>query len=244
MKRILVWPDWHLPYHHKKATKIAIDIAKDFKPHCVVSLGDMYDCNSVSSHDPNPDKHARFVDERDESNEVLDALLSALPVGCEKHILLGNHEDMLRRFVWRKASALSGLVSLDDPFGLVKRKFNVIPYRHMLKIGKVNFSHDIGGAGANAARNALARVQGNIIQGHTHRATLIYETNAQGKAHFACTGGWLGDPSHTTSYMDLHSAQTQWTHSVVKLFMRNDGSADIELCPVFRGITSGMLRKA
>lgn len=232
-KRILVWPDWHLPYHHKKATAEAVYFAKQYKPNVFVDLGDMFDCNSVSSHDPNPSKHLRFVEERDEGLAELDKLLAVLPRNCDRHITMGNHEDMLRRYVWRRAAALDGLVSFDDPFGLTARKFTITPHRHMLKVGKVHFSHDIGGAGQGAAINALRRVQGNVVQGHNHRAVLVYETNARGKSHFGCSAGWLGDPNHVSDYMDVHSAKTQWNHAVVTIEMDKHGMALAQIHPIF-----------
>lgn len=232
-RRILVWPDIHYPQHSVKAVDEALHFAKLYKPDIFVQLGDMFTANSVSSHDPNPRKHLRWVDERAESLNELDKLVKVLGPKCEKHITLGNHEDMLRRYIWRRAAALDGLIDIGDSFGLRERNFKVTPYRHLLKIGKVHFNHDIGGAGGNAAEKALQKVQGNIIQGHNHRAKVVYETNARGKAHFGCSAGWLGDPEGTIDYMPLHDARTQWSHNFVTLDMDPAGHVHLQMHPIF-----------
>jgi predicted phosphodiesterase len=232
MRRILVWPDVHYPYHSDKAVSEALRFARDYKPDTFVQLGDMYDCHAVSGHDRDPDKHGKLGREIDEANVEVDRLCRTLG-GCEKYIVHGNHEDRVRRYVWQRAPALHGMFSLDDVFGLKSRGFKQTQYRKMLKLGKVHFSHDIGGSGKNAADAALVRVGGNIVVGHNHRAKLLFENNARQKPHFAMSVGWLGDPEQVVDYFNVHLAKTQWTWAFATIEMSSDGTAKPSLIPVF-----------
>lgn len=223
----------HLPYVHKAALKEATARAKSFKPDTFIQIGDMFDCHSVTRHARNPSKARAFVDEIAESWSIMKGPMRVLNATVKRfHFTEGNHELWLRKLVWRASPELDGLLP-SDPFRLKENGFLVTPYRHMLKIGKVWFNHDVGGAGIQAARKALSAVQGNIVQGHTHRAEIVYETNAKGVSHFGCVAGWLGDPSEVIDYMSPTVAAKNWSHACVEILMDSDGNADAKLCPLF-----------
>lgn len=231
--RILVIPDVHLPYEDPRAWREAIYIAKSYRPTIMVQGGDLFDCHSVSSHDRSPDKHSRLREEVDESIVKLMPLLKAVGTHCELRVTMGNHEDRVRRYVWSKAEALHGMFSLTDPFGLEGLGFKVTQYRRMLKIGKVHFSHDIGGSGANAADKALSNVCGNVVSNHCHRAKLVFENNARYKPHFGMTPGWLGDPEQVIDYTDVHLAKTRWMHAVATIDMDKFGNGMPRIIPIW-----------
>lgn len=232
-ERILVLPDIHLPYASDAALVEAARFAKGYRPTIVVQLGDMFDCHSVTGHMQNPNKARLFIQERDSGWAQLAPLLKVLrKTAGEFHFTEGNHELWLRKKVWGHAPALEGLL-VKDPFRLHEHGFKVVPYRQMLKIGKVYFNHDIGGAGPNAAQKALDIVQGNIIQGHNHRACMVVETNGKGVSHFGISAGWLGDPAEVADYMSPFTAAKKWTHSVVRVDMNPDGTALPQIVPLF-----------
>ena len=53
---LLIVPDVHVPYHDKRAWELMLAVGKDLKPQVLVSLGDMMDFYSVSSHSKNPNR--------------------------------------------------------------------------------------------------------------------------------------------------------------------------------------------
>ena len=199
----------------------------------MIQLGDMFDCHSVTGHLRNPRKARLMIEERDAGWAQFSPLRKVLMRTAKRwDITMGNHEIWLMKRLWADAPCLEGLL-VNDPLRLHEHGFNVVPYRRMLKVGKVFFNHDIGGAGPHAAQRALNTVQGNIIQGHTHRASMVVETNAKGVAHFGITAGWLGDATAVDDYMSPFLAAKQWTHAVVSVDVAKDGSARANLVPLF-----------
>jgi hypothetical protein len=231
-KKILVLGDVHLGAHSVEALKEVGKFARAYKPDVLVSLGDLFDCESVSSHDRNPATPTRLVDELASCHPDLDSLLAALPARCERRITLGNHSDRFRRYVWRNAPALDGLIQLDDVFGLKARGFACTPYGQLLKIGKFHFTHDLGKSGAGAARHALQVVQGNILIGHTHRLEVVYEGNPRGKPHVGCSAGWLGDPRRI-NYRHAALVKKDWMQAYVTIDMDGDGNGLLRQYPLY-----------
>lgn len=89
LKRILIVPDTHRPYHNVKAWGLMLKAAKAFKPHTVVCIGDLADFYSVSSHSKDPQRISALEDEVADVNVALDELDA---LGAEdKHFIAGNH---------------------------------------------------------------------------------------------------------------------------------------------------------
>ena len=232
VKRVLVVGDMHLGAHDVLALKEVGKFARSYKPDALVQLGDMFDVESCSSHDRDPSKPLRLVDELQACWPDLDALLNHLPSRCERYITLGNHSDRFRRYVWRHAPALDGLVQLDDVFGLKARGFRCTPYGQLLKLGKVHFTHDLGKSGAGAARHAMQTVQGNVIHGHTHRLEIVYENNPRGKPHFGASAGWVGDPTKI-NYRHSALVRRDWMSAFLQVDFDRDGNARLQAHPLF-----------
>ena len=58
LKRILIIPDVHAPYHDKKAWALVMKVAHAFKWDKVVCLGDFFDCYAISSYRKDPRREA------------------------------------------------------------------------------------------------------------------------------------------------------------------------------------------
>jgi predicted phosphodiesterase len=207
LRKVLVIPDTHVPYEDKRAWALMLQVASAWRPDTIVILGDFCDFYSVSSHDKNPQR-VRMLDEEitcaNERLSELDALGAT-----EKYYISGNHEDRLERYLAQKAPELFNMVKTRDLLKLDDRGWKFTPYKSSLKLGKMNYTHDCGNAGATAHSKALATFQHNITIGHTHRMAVAYAGNAQGESHVGTMLGWLGDSSKA-DYMHEVSILTNW----------------------------------
>jgi len=113
--RTFVIPDLHCPFHDPAAVELLIKIIRYKKPERIVFLGDAVDFYGLSSFDKDPQrKNSKLVDEDLEAwHQVAGAIQKAAP-NAERYFVVGNHEDRLRRYVWKNAPALSKLVGLQD----------------------------------------------------------------------------------------------------------------------------------
>ena len=53
-KSILCISDLHAPYHHPDTLDFLDAIRKEYKPDCIVNIGDELDWHSISFHDHHP----------------------------------------------------------------------------------------------------------------------------------------------------------------------------------------------
>ena len=57
-KSILCISDQHAPYHHPDTLYFLAALKKEYKPDCVVNMGDELDWHSISFHDHHPGLHS------------------------------------------------------------------------------------------------------------------------------------------------------------------------------------------
>jgi len=190
----IIIPDTHTPYEDKRALDIIFKVLDYMRPHRLIVLGDFFDFYQVSFHDKDPERgRRRLVDDIAYGKERLKQLRRYVK---EAYFIEGNHENRLLRYIWRNAPELAGIGELHTPYvlGMKELGFHFTGYRQFLKIGKMNFTHDTGDAGAYAIYKAQQAFEHNIVIGHTHRMGYIVIGNALGKPHVAAMFGWLGDP--------------------------------------------------
>jgi 3',5'-cyclic AMP phosphodiesterase CpdA len=92
--------DLHVPFHDEQALGSALSYIRELKPDRLVLNGDIPDFYAISRFSRDPSRRDKLQDEIDETNDILDTIDSVLKPGCEKHWVVGNHEDRLRRFLW------------------------------------------------------------------------------------------------------------------------------------------------
>lgn len=207
LKNVLIIPDCHFPYEDKKAWKLLLKTAKEFKPDIIAVLGDFADFYCVSSHDKSPEREDQLITEVKAVNVALDQLDA---IGAaEKIFVAGNHEDRLDRYLKTKAPELYSLVKAKQLFNLDQRGWKYIPYKSHGRIGKLYLTHDTGTAGAVAHSKALSDFQDNIVIGHTHRMAYSVVGTAKGVPHVGAMFGWLGDVKQV-DYMHSVKANRDW----------------------------------
>lgn len=207
---VLLIPDTHRPFHHRKAYDLMLDVAKDLKPQHVYILGDYADFYSVSSHQKDP---RVFQMLQDEVVDVLGAIeqLDALLPDSKKVFIQGNHEWRLERYLLAQAPALFGVTSTEHVLGLENRpNWKFIQYcpNQMVSIaGSYLYArHEPLGSSAKAtATKALC----SLVYGHIHRIEQSHMVGLDGTNHVCFSVGWLGD-KRKSEVFDYVKGHHQW----------------------------------
>lgn len=232
MKRYLLVPDSHHPYHDRRAWATLLAAGRAFKPDGLVILGDFGDFYCISDHRRDPRRNTFLMREVRGIRAGLDDL-DALGAR-EKWYLGGNHEDRLERYLMDRAPELFGMVTVPDLLDLRARGWRWVPYRDHLRLGKAYFTHDVGSAGRRAHEGAADAYQANAGIGHTHRAAITYLGNQRGTAHFGAMFGWLGD-ARKAEYLHRAKRARDWCHAFGLAYVEPSGVVHAQLVPIIRG---------
>lgn len=232
LKKYLLIPDCHVPFHDVKAFALMLRAAKAAGANNCVILGDFLDFFAVSSHPKDP---SRAQDLQAEIDAGIEALM-AIERTCtgERIYIEGNHEERLQRYLTDKAPALFRTLNLPTLLGLKSRRWKFVPYRDHTKIGRMFFTHDCGKAGRTANVDAMNAFQGNVVIGHNHRMAYNVEGSARGKAHLGASLGWLGDFAQL-DYGHKIRAQRDWVHGFGLLYLEPNGNVHLNPIPIVDG---------
>ena len=111
--RTFVIPDLHCPFHDPAAVELLIKIIRYKKPERIVFLGDAVTFDAVSSYLQNPDDDDNINHDLNTWHDIAKKIQLASP-NAERYFVSGNHEDRLRRYIWKNAPKISSLVSLEN----------------------------------------------------------------------------------------------------------------------------------
>lgn len=205
----LIISDTHRPYHDHKAWALMLKVARILKPKHLYIIGDFADCYTVSSHSKDPRRALRMVEEMANVREGLDELDSLK--ATHKTYVAGNHSDRLERYLRDRAPELFEFIDIPQLLQLKQRGWKYVPYKSDTKLGKMYFTHDVGGSttGRAAVYRCLDTYHHSIITGHTHRMAYVVEGNAAGECKLSAQFGWLGDVSQV-DYMHNAVAKKNW----------------------------------
>lgn len=210
LRRALVIPDCHIPFHSKKGLSLALESASFFGVDEIVILGDFADVYSVSSHLRDPSLPQILSDEVGAVNVVLDQIDRLFP-SARKVFLEGNHEFRLERYIFQHAPALFGLTQIQDLFGISSRPlWSFLPYRK-------NQAYKILGSDlyarhtplASNVKSGLQRAFVSYCYGHTHQIAEAHAVGLDNKVRVAFSCGWLGD--HRLKAFDYLQQPAQWS---------------------------------
>ena len=176
VQRGIVISDLHIPFVDLQAVRLLVRVVKTWQPDFLVYAGDALDFYSVSTHDKNPDrlKNAGLQNEIDEWTDIANQIGDAAGGNCAKWFIPGNHEDRLRRYLWRD-SALHGLEALTIPNLLRLTSLGIEYAEHEVAFANGNLVIKHGDrvrakAGASAmAELEKAKYSYSGVTGHTHR---------------------------------------------------------------------------
>lgn len=171
-ERVAFLPDIHVPYHDPALVASALRLVKDFKPHRVVLLGDLFDFHSVSRWNASQERLDNLQEELDEGVALLRSVRKAAP-NAALELTMGNHDERLRKYVKEQGRALASLRSLDFVALVEAKAIDLRVHEGCGFLLRPNFLVRHGtmirkGAGSTAKAEALAAGV-NGISGHTHR---------------------------------------------------------------------------
>lgn len=235
LQRAIVIGDTHVPFHDPKVWSIVCQVAKDLKPDVVVHLGDLIDCWQISDFDKDPNRKSSLQDDIDEGVKLLAMLEKAAPHAAF-YLLEGNHEDRLRRTIWRMSAQQRELLalrtfkegmtwaSLLKEAGAGNWKFvpttgqarvDILP-EFITKHGSV-----VRRWSGQSAKAEWERYGCSGISGHTHRSGLFYTDDYNG-AHVWIENGctclleaeYTEDPNWQQGFTVLTYGKTPASFSV------------------------------
>jgi predicted phosphodiesterase len=201
----IVIPDVHLPYEDKRAVANVMAMLANEQPARVVQIGDLLDMRAPArwSKGRAEEYICSVKTEVGHGIRFWENLRAAVP-DADLLFVSGNHDDRLRNYCQTYAPALLDilpsvpeLMRLDD-FGV-----RVPPYQPCtLEPGVIGIHGKLlDSKAAYSARKEMLRHGQSIVQGHTHRLGLLFET--ADRQRFALEAGWLGDIRTAGSYLDF-----------------------------------------
>ena len=115
-KRILFLSDIHAPYQHPDCLRFLKALKKEYKPHLVVSVGDLGDFHDISFHksDPRLPNATTELDKLQEFSRELEKLFPKLI------ITQGNHDALPKRRLFDEGIPESFLKPYNDIYGVGK----------------------------------------------------------------------------------------------------------------------------
>lgn len=182
-EKVLFVPDIHAPYQDNQAIRAMIAFGKEFKPDRIFLMGDVVDFYALSSFSKDPIRTLKLQKELDEAVSVLKIIRKEFPK-AKIDLIRGNHEARLQKFLWNRASELSGLRNLTVP-SLLKLEELDITYH---KTGRTKYRGKIIKHGDIVRKFAGYTAKGELentgVSGfsvHTHRAAVHNHTNEGGE---------------------------------------------------------------
>lgn len=246
LKRQLWIPDTHVPNEDKRALDLVERVARGLgKFDEIIIGGDFGDFEAASAHgNKDPRKETLLKREIDAVKAAIARVETWAKPKARLVYVCGNHEWRLDRLIFNEAPALAGMLEIPDVLGLGDR-WEFVPYKEHVRIGKIYTTHDTGSAGATAHTKALADFQDNTVINHTHRLAYSVVGNAKGHAKVAAMFGWLGD-ADKADYMHRIKARRDWALGFGLGYRRPDGVTYLQPVPIvgYTCVVEGRLYRA
>lgn len=218
MKKVLVIPDTHAPYHDERAWRLMLQVARVLGVDIIIVLGDFFDCYCVSDHRKDA---ARERDLKKELATGFKMLRELESLGASELVFIeGNHEWRLPRYLDDVAPQLKQWVM--EKWDAEFSKWKYIEYMDGTKLGRINYTHDLGKSGAGAVLDALVSYGDNAVIGHVHGMEYRVRGDANGIPHVGASFGWLGD-REKIDYKHQMKARREWILGFGWGHMRPDG---------------------
>lgn len=189
MKTFVVMNDIQIPFQDTQVLGLVLKFIDDLKPQGIILNGDVVDCYAISSFDKNPLKKAGLQREITGARRLMERLEKVK----EKIWLGGNHEDRLRRYLWKNPEfADLEALTFSSLFQVKEHGFTFYPYGKSWMLGKLMVTHGfmVRSHSGISARAHFDRLGTSVLVGHTHRLGAYYKTNVRGQ-HAAYENGCL-----------------------------------------------------
>jgi hypothetical protein len=251
----VILPDQQIPHHDPHLNELVLRFLDTNKARITGKIysGDLIDLPGCSRHpwDPNmdPDPLRSTRDAIKATNVYLDDCEQACPSKGEDALIEGNHELRLRAFVLRQAPQLHFLEEEDGESTLdiyrllrLKKRRIRVPERvypqdkHWLSDRIAVIHGRLARAGSGVTALATLRKLGHsVIMGHTHRQSMVFETQHPRKGaetRVAVEAGTLARIEDGLGYC----ADPDWQQGLVVVRLYPDGGFHTSLGTYVRGV--------
>lgn len=170
---ICLTSDWHWPEQRDDdAIEWLLDWIREYRPHHVVHLGDLFNLDELSRFPKPMQLAAKFRESVHVGRRMVkefDQFLRGFGITWE--VVTGNHGDRLPKYLWRKAPELAELdcLRLSNVFEMPEDVVVHAPDQSIIRDG-VLLIHGVRYAESTTTYNL--RYATSIAQGHSHRASL------------------------------------------------------------------------
>ena len=234
--------DEHFPFHDPAAINILYQIIDYVNPTTVVGHGDTCDAYTISKYEKDPHVRVSLQEEIELAARHLGTVHALSPHA--QHIWLeGNHEDRLRRLIWKlaqesEAAAVLGLPEVRRALewkyllGLHDLGWETFGYgQHKLLNDRLVCTHGntVRAHSAYSARGEYERYRKSGMSGHTHRRG-VYE-----HCSYESVNGWweLGCLCLPQSY----ATKPNWQQGFCVVTWGDDTSFGVEEVRIHNGST-------
>jgi hypothetical protein len=179
-----------------------LEIAKDFRPHEIVVLGDFFDAYCISSFAKNPQQTFLTLEhELEEARPWLYELRNVNPK-AKFVFLAGNHCSRISRYIRNCAPMLDRSTDIESILKLPKGTA-YFPYgqKNRYFMGRLMATHGTI-FNRHVAASMIAKYGHSCCFGHVHRAQEFNVVTVSGERLKGITFGWLGDNNKAAEYCE------------------------------------------
>jgi hypothetical protein len=244
IRTALLYGDTQFPFQDDASLSIVKQISEDLQPDTLVHMGDLVDAYTISDYDRDPHRRFNLQDEINLARQHLAVMRLANP-NADFHLLEGNHEDRLRRLLWRLSGPASELLNLDIikrdltwPVLLGLPELGISFYKydgqqaHASILPKFTLIHGnlVRKFGGYSARGEMEKYGTSGASGHCHRLGLT--------AHAKLDGSYIWAETGCTCKLDAEYSQNpDWQHGcVVATFDTETGAPSLEPVYIYNGL--------
>lgn len=242
VKKAILLPDLHHPFHNKRAVSAVFKFMKWFQPDTVVLLGDAMEMRAISpwkkkKGNIRANEGVRLLDDYQEfTKDILKPIEKICPK-ARKIYMGGNHEYWVYDIINRMPQELEGAVEPEIALNLKERGWEWIPFikngrRGMLKSGKLTLVHGHYTNKYHASKTAetysrsVAYAHAHDLQSHTK--VHIEDPN---DFHTATSIGCLCDRAPEF----LYGQPNRWVHAFGVQYIREGGSFNLYVPVLING---------
>lgn len=231
--RVLLLPDAHIPYHNDEAIGVALDYGFTRNPTHILINGDWMDFYQISDFERDPKKRS-VADEIETGTQALRYLRK---LAGDRPIIykIGNHDDRLRRYIWRKAPELAGLptITIQAMMEFDKHRIKMVASQQTTRVGKLPIFHGhefrFHFSPVNAARGLWNKTSCSALCSHHHQVSSHPKKNAEGKLLTTWTTGCLCDL--TPEWLP----HNDWGHGFAIIDVDEHGAYDVQNLRIIEG---------
>ena len=242
MKKVILLPDIHHPYHNKKVVKVVFEFMKWFKPDTVVLLGDAMEMRAINHWKKSKGNQRDFEgvrlfqDYADFSRDIL-APIEKLCPRAKKIYMGGNHEHWIFDVINKFPQETEGSIEVERALKLKERGWDWVPFlkdgrRGIMKMGKLTLIHGHYTNKYHASKTSDT-YSGSVVYAHAHDLQSHTKVHIEdpNDYHTSTSIGCLCDLSPEF----LWGQPNRWVHAFGVLYVRDGGCYNLYVPVIING---------